>query len=92
LHDYPSRANSKNAVLIKYLMGRWWGLLRCSANSVRASLPLQPLHSLNYHGKDSHAIVSNILANLLLGSVDILQLLHYAILSIMLEKIQLASH
>jgi len=23
------------AVPVKYLMGRWWGLLKCSANSVR---------------------------------------------------------
>jgi len=53
LRDYPSRANSKNAVLVKYWMGRWWGLLKCSANSVRHSLPLQPQHCFNYHGKDS---------------------------------------
>jgi len=34
LRNYSSHANSKNAVLV-HLMGRWWGLLQCSANSVR---------------------------------------------------------
>ena len=43
-------------ILINYLMGCWWGLLKCS-NSIRHyCLPLQPRHSLNYHGKDSVAL------------------------------------
>ena len=37
--QHPSHANSKNAVLIQYLMGHWWGLLKCSANSVRHAQP-----------------------------------------------------
>jgi len=42
---------------MKYLMRCWWGLLKCSANSVRHySLPLQPQHSFNYHGNDSLAL------------------------------------
>jgi len=57
LHDYPSHANSKNAVLVRYLMGRWLGLLKCSVNSARHySLPLQPQHCFNYHGKDHIAL------------------------------------
>jgi len=41
LCDCPSHANSKTAVLLQYLMGCWWGLLKCNANSARRySLPL----------------------------------------------------